>query len=244
MKGPAEDYVRQLKEADGGDIGIHGSVRLADKLIAARLVDELRLIVPPTIAGRGNRVFTTDAEISSFSLECSADSEGRSSFTTVLHQHEVAIVTELAPDPELIPTADEAATLWSFLDYYRSILIRKVEGITEAQARITLGPSDLTLIGLVRHMAQVERNWFRRRFMDIECDRLYRTDASGEEDPDAEFHGATPTWSTTRCVICSRRSTSPPPRPPACRWTPSRRRFRIGSGYLVGSRHCDSSWFT
>ena len=102
----------------------------------------------------------------------------------------VAIVTELAPDPELTPTADEAATLWSFLDFYRSILIRKAEGITEAQARITLGPSDLTLIGLVRHMAQVERNWFRRRFMDIECDRLYRTDASGEEDRDAEFHAS------------------------------------------------------
>ena len=80
------------------------------------------------------------------------------------------VVTELAPDPELIPTADEATTLWSFLDYYRSILIRKAEGITEAQARITLGPSDLTLIGLVRHMAEVERRWFRRRFMDIECD--------------------------------------------------------------------------
>ena len=46
----------------------------------------------------------------------------------------VAIVTELAPDPELIPTADEAATLWSFLDFYRSILIRKAEGITETQA--------------------------------------------------------------------------------------------------------------
>jgi dihydrofolate reductase len=68
ITGPAEDYVRQLKEADGGDIGIHGSVRLADKLIAARLVDELRLIVPPTIAGRGNRLFTTDAEMQQFSL--------------------------------------------------------------------------------------------------------------------------------------------------------------------------------
>jgi uncharacterized damage-inducible protein DinB len=102
----------------------------------------------------------------------------------------VAIVTELAPDPELIPTADEATTLWSFLDYYRSILIRKAEGITEAQARITLGPSDLTLIGLVRHMAEVERVWFRRQFMDIECESLYRTDASVKEDPDVEFHAS------------------------------------------------------
>jgi hypothetical protein len=97
-------------------------------------------------------------------------------------------VTELAPDPELIPTADEATTLWSFLDFYRSILIRKAEGITEAQARITLGPSDMTLIGLVRHMAEVERNWFRRRFMDIECGFLYCGDASLGGDPDADFH--------------------------------------------------------
>jgi Protein of unknown function (DUF664) len=99
-------------------------------------------------------------------------------------------VTELAPDPELIPTADEATTLWSFLDYYRSILIRKAEGISEAQARITLGPSDLTLIGLVRHMAEVERGWFRRRFMDIECERLYRGDASSGSDRDADLHPA------------------------------------------------------
>ena len=98
-------------------------------------------------------------------------------------------MTELAPDPELNPTADEAATLLSFLDFYRSVLIRKVEGITEEQARITLGPSDLTLIGLVRHMAEVERVWFRRRFMDIECEVLY-----GGDDPDADFH---PTESDT-----------------------------------------------
>jgi hypothetical protein len=96
----------------------------------------------------------------------------------------------LAPDPELLPTADEATTLWSFLDYYRSILIRKAEGITEAQARITLGPSDLTLIGLVRHMAEVERGWFRRRFMDIDCALLYCGDAARGEDPDGDFHAA------------------------------------------------------
>lgn len=97
-------------------------------------------------------------------------------------------MTELAPDPELSPTADEGATLRSFLDYYRSILIRKAEGISEAQARTTLGPSDLTLLGLVRHMAEVERGWFRRRFMDIDCDFLYCGDASLGEDADGDFH--------------------------------------------------------
>jgi len=97
-------------------------------------------------------------------------------------------MTQLAPDPELLPTADEAATLWGFLDYYRSILFRKVEGITEEQARTTLGPSDLTLIGLVRHMAEVERGWFRRRFMDVDCPFLYCGDSSPTNDPDGDFH--------------------------------------------------------
>jgi uncharacterized damage-inducible protein DinB len=97
-------------------------------------------------------------------------------------------MTELAPDPELLPTADEATTLYSFLDYYRTVLIRKVEGISEAQARMTLGPSDLTLLGLARHMAEVERHWFRRRFMDIDDGLLFCGDASLGEDPDGDFH--------------------------------------------------------
>lgn len=99
-------------------------------------------------------------------------------------------MTDLAPDPELVPTADEATTLWSFLDYYRSILIRKAEGISEAQARLTLGPSELTLLGLVRHMAEVERGWFRRRLMDVDCPFLYCGDAASGGDPDADFHPA------------------------------------------------------
>jgi len=93
-------------------------------------------------------------------------------------------MTELAPDPELLPNADEAALLHSFLDYYRSILLRKAEGLTEAQARLQLGPSELTMIGLVRHMAEVERGWFRRRFMAQDAPPLYYSDA----DPDGDFH--------------------------------------------------------
>ncbi len=97
-------------------------------------------------------------------------------------------MTELAPDPELDPAADEATILLAFLDFYRSVLIRKVEGITETQARTTLGPSDLTLLGLVRHMAEVERTWFRRRFMGVDCGFLYRGEASAGGDPDGDLH--------------------------------------------------------
>lgn len=99
-------------------------------------------------------------------------------------------MTELAPDPELLATADEAATLHSFLEYYRSVFIRKVEGLDETQARRTLPPSELTLLGLARHMAEVERGWFRRRFADHEAPFLFCGDAADGGDPDGDFHPA------------------------------------------------------
>ena len=54
---PAEEYVAELKQADGGDIGIHGSISRAPSLLAAGLVDELRLVVAAAIAGSGRRLF-------------------------------------------------------------------------------------------------------------------------------------------------------------------------------------------
>jgi dihydrofolate reductase len=60
---PVADYVRQLKQQSDGDIGIHGSTELARSLIAARLVDEIRLVMPPTIAGHGERLFSADANM-------------------------------------------------------------------------------------------------------------------------------------------------------------------------------------
>src|SRR5450432_3280229 len=59
--------------------------------------------------------------------------------------------------------SDETTTLVEFLDYYRAVLLRKVDGISDVQARLApCPPSPLNLMGLVRHMADVERNWFRR----------------------------------------------------------------------------------
>ena len=55
---PAADYVAALKQGDGGDIGIHGSIRLAQALIVAGLVDELRLVVCPALAAGGRRGFS------------------------------------------------------------------------------------------------------------------------------------------------------------------------------------------
>jgi len=58
--------------------------------------------------------------------------------------------------------ADERATLTAFLDFQRGTLALKCEGLTDAQLRErAVPPSSLSLLGLVRHMAEVERNWFR-----------------------------------------------------------------------------------
>src|SRR4051794_22787630 len=50
---PAAEFVADLKAGDGGDIGIHGSLSLARSLLAAQLVDQLRLVVAPALAGGG-----------------------------------------------------------------------------------------------------------------------------------------------------------------------------------------------
>jgi dihydrofolate reductase len=54
----AAEHVTALKQRTGGDIGVHGSATLARSLLAAGLVDELRLVVAPTIAGAGRRLFS------------------------------------------------------------------------------------------------------------------------------------------------------------------------------------------
>jgi dihydrofolate reductase len=49
-------FVRELKEQDGGDVGVHASISVAQALLAADVVDELRLAIGPKIAGRGRRL--------------------------------------------------------------------------------------------------------------------------------------------------------------------------------------------
>ncbi len=61
-------YVTRLKEGHGGDIGVHGSIRLAQSLLAADLVDRLDLVVVPTIAGSGRRLFADDVDLRRLTL--------------------------------------------------------------------------------------------------------------------------------------------------------------------------------
>lgn len=57
----------------------------------------------------------------------------------------------------------ERATLRGWLDFHRATLAWKSDGLDDEQLRLrSMPPSTLSLLGLVRHMAEVERHWFRR----------------------------------------------------------------------------------
>ena len=60
---PLVEYVGDLKAGDGGDIGVHGSISLARSLLSAGLVDQLHLVVAPTLAGGGRRLFDGGDEL-------------------------------------------------------------------------------------------------------------------------------------------------------------------------------------
>ncbi|MDR6979540.1 putative damage-inducible protein DinB [Streptomyces sp. 3330] len=80
--------------------------------------------------------------------------------------------------------ADERAMLEGWLDYHRQTLAWKCEGLTDAQLRTAaVPPSELSLMGLVRHMADVERGWFRRVLMGDDAGPIHY----GDRDPDGEF---------------------------------------------------------
>jgi uncharacterized damage-inducible protein DinB len=61
-------------------------------------------------------------------------------------------------------TGDERLMLQGWLDWHRQTLLSKCAGLTTEQLRTASAePSNLTLLGLVRHMTEVERSWFRVR---------------------------------------------------------------------------------
>jgi uncharacterized damage-inducible protein DinB len=82
---------------------------------------------------------------------------------------------------------DERATLIEYLRAYRLTLEMKCADLDAAQlASRSVPPSTMSLLGLIRHMAEVERNWFRRVMAGEQVARLY---VSGE-DRDADWNGA------------------------------------------------------
>src|SRR3954453_2222294 len=65
------------------------------------------------------------------------------------------------PEPPLV--AGEREMLRGFLEFHRATLAMKCAGLSDEDLRRqSMPPSSLSLLGLVRHMAEVERTWFRR----------------------------------------------------------------------------------
>lgn len=83
------------------------------------------------------------------------------------------------------PIADERQMLDGWLDFHRATLLGKCSGLTgDRLCQRAVPPSSLSLLGLIRHMAEVERGWFRRRVAGEDVGFLY----SSEADPDGEFN--------------------------------------------------------
>ncbi|WP_031072856.1 DinB family protein [Streptomyces sp. NRRL WC-3742] len=71
------------------------------------------------------------------------------------------------PDGRVVPPAhaDERAMLDAWLDFHRGTIAAKVAGLDDRQVRLAPVPrSELTLLGLVQHLAEVERQWYQRVF--------------------------------------------------------------------------------
>jgi uncharacterized damage-inducible protein DinB len=82
-------------------------------------------------------------------------------------------------------SGDERAMLDGYLDFHRETLRWKCAGLTDDQLKTRSVPtSALTLLGLVRHITEVERSWFFR-FLDRTADPIYFTEARQNDDFDA-----------------------------------------------------------
>jgi uncharacterized damage-inducible protein DinB len=92
------------------------------------------------------------------------------------------ITRVIGPLAEL--TGDERTLADAWLDFHRQTLLWKCGGLTAEQLKQRpIERSGLSLLGLIRHMAEVERDWFLTRFAGAQAGYLYCTD----DDINAEF---------------------------------------------------------
>jgi uncharacterized damage-inducible protein DinB len=100
-------------------------------------------------------------------------------------------VSETPVDPRVDPPlhGDEVATLRAFLTYHRETLRLKCAGLTQEELAQQLPPSDMSLGGLMKHLALVESQWFDYFFRDLPLAAPFDT-ADWDADPDWEFDTA------------------------------------------------------
>ena len=90
-------------------------------------------------------------------------------------------VTDTRPEPP--DAGSERDILCGFLDFLRATAVFKAQGLSDADAARRVLPSLTTVSGLLRHLADVERSWFRER-LDGQDGVPTRW---SDEEPDGEF---------------------------------------------------------
>lgn len=76
-------------------------------------------------------------------------------------------MTNISPEPSPEPSealSDPQELLLAYLDYYRSVIARKLDGLTDAELRTSRLPSGWTPLELLKHLVYVERRWVRWGF--------------------------------------------------------------------------------
>ncbi len=91
------------------------------------------------------------------------------------------------PDPSF--SNSEVGMLRSYLDHFRGTVRLQASGLSDAQLDQTLPPSDLTLGGMLKHLAFVEDYWFSYNLLAHEPSPPWDT-APWDDDPDWDWHSA------------------------------------------------------
>ena len=107
--------------------------------------------------------------------------------------------------PRIPRVADERTSLAAYLDYYRATLEMKCRDLTPLQARArAMPPSTLSLHGVVRHLASVERWWFQQNFERRDVPFLFITtdglNSVFDVPSDADFAADLDAW-RVECAV-------------------------------------------
>ena len=95
-------------------------------------------------------------------------------------------MTRVEPAPTGL---DERESYRRWLEYHRETLLMKCDGLTPEQLGLrSVEPSSMSLQGLIRHMTEVERNWFLRTLAGESIPPIYYSD----DDPDGDFDNLDP----------------------------------------------------
>jgi uncharacterized damage-inducible protein DinB len=109
-------------------------------------------------------------------------------------------VTDNRVSPPFI--GDERTMLNNWLDWHRETLAVKCAGLSQEQLRErSVAPSTMSLLGLVRHMAHVERVWFRLVLNGEDVPRLYKTSGPDADFNDVDTASADEAFATWRAEI-------------------------------------------